>query len=59
MREEFAKVLQEGADDGLTNGEHIIRTLVQRAKEDDMTAWAGSHSNPSRLAPSHPMISVS
>ena len=26
------------AIDGLTNGEHIIRTLIQRAKEGDMRA---------------------
>jgi hypothetical protein len=38
MREEFAKVLQEGADDGLTKGEHIIRTLIQMAIKGDMKA---------------------
>ena len=38
MRESFAKFLQEGAEDGLTNGEHIIRTLIQKAKDGDMKA---------------------
>jgi hypothetical protein len=38
MREEFAEVLQEGADDGLTNGEQIIRTLIQMAIEGNMKA---------------------
>jgi hypothetical protein len=38
MRQSFARFLQEGTEDGLTNGEHIIRTLVQKAKEGDMRA---------------------
>jgi len=38
MRQSFARFLQEGADDGLTNGEQIIKTLVQMAKEGDMRA---------------------
>jgi hypothetical protein len=38
MRQTFARSLQEGTEDGLTNGEHIIRTLVQKAKEGDMRA---------------------
>jgi hypothetical protein len=38
MREAFARSLQEGTGDGLTNGEQIIRTLVQKAKDGDMKA---------------------
>jgi len=38
MRQAFARSLEEGTEDGLTNGEHIIRTLVQKAKEGDMRA---------------------
>lgn len=38
MRECFAVVLQEQSQEGLTNGEHIIRALIQRAKEGDMKA---------------------
>jgi hypothetical protein len=38
MRQQFARFLQEGTDDGFTNGEHIIRTLIQMAKEGDMRA---------------------
>jgi hypothetical protein len=38
MRQAFAQFLQEGTEDGLTNGEQIIRTLVQKAKEGDMRA---------------------
>jgi hypothetical protein len=55
MREEFAEVLQEVADDGLTKCEHIIRTLIQMAMEGNvkplstsLTAWADGLSNPSR-----------
>jgi hypothetical protein len=38
MRQAFARFLQEGTEGGLTNGEHIIRTLIQKAKEGDMRA---------------------
>ena len=38
MRQSFARFLQEGTKDGLTNGEHIIRTLIQKAKDGDMKA---------------------
>jgi hypothetical protein len=38
MRQVFARSLQEGTEDGLTNGEQIIRALVQKAKEGDMKA---------------------
>jgi hypothetical protein len=38
MRQSFARFLQEGTKDGLTNGEQIIRTLIQRAKDGDMKA---------------------
>ena len=38
MRESFALVLQERTEGGLTNGAHIIRTLVQLAIDGDMRA---------------------
>lgn len=38
MRQSFARFLQEGTKDGLTNGEQIIRTLIQKAKDGDMKA---------------------
>jgi hypothetical protein len=38
MRQAFARSLQEVTEDGLTNGEQIIRTLVQMAKDGDMRA---------------------
>jgi len=38
MRQSFARFLQERAEDGLTDGEHIIRTLIQKAKDGDMKA---------------------
>jgi len=38
MRQTFARSLQEGTEDGLTYGEHIIRTLIQKAKDGDMKA---------------------
>src|SRR6516225_6045080 len=38
MREAFARFLQAPAEDGLAYGEHIIRTLVQKAKDGDMKA---------------------
>jgi hypothetical protein len=38
MRQTFARSLQEGTEDGLTYGEHIIRTVVQKAKDGDMKA---------------------
>ena len=38
MRQAFARFLQEGTEDGLTYGEYIIRTLVQKAKDGDMKA---------------------
>jgi hypothetical protein len=38
MRQAFARSLQEGTENGLTNGEHIIRTLIQKAKDGDMKA---------------------
>ena len=38
MRQSFARFLQDGAEDGLTSGEHIIRTLIQKAKDGDMKA---------------------
>jgi hypothetical protein len=38
MRETFARALQEESEEGLTNGEHIIRTLIQKAKDGDIKA---------------------
>jgi hypothetical protein len=38
MRQTFARSLQEGTEDGFTNGEQIIRTLIQKAKDGDMKA---------------------
>ena len=38
LRQAFARSLQEETEDGLTNGEHIVRTLIQKAKEGDMRA---------------------
>jgi hypothetical protein len=38
MRESFAAILQEESEDGLTNGQHIIRTLIQKAKCGDIKA---------------------
>jgi hypothetical protein len=38
MRQAFARSLQEGTEDGLTYGEHIIRTVGQKAKDGDMKA---------------------
>jgi hypothetical protein len=38
MRETFARALQEQSEEGLTNGEHIIRTLIQKAKDGDIKA---------------------
>jgi hypothetical protein len=38
LRESFAASLQEESEEGLTNGQHIIRTLIQKAKDGDMRA---------------------
>jgi hypothetical protein len=38
LRESFAAALQVESEEGLTNGQHIIRTLIQKAKDGDMRA---------------------
>jgi hypothetical protein len=38
MRQQFARFLQAPAEDGLAYGEHIIRTVVRKAKDGDMKA---------------------
>ena len=65
MRQAFARFLQEGTEDGLTYGEYIIRTLVQKAKDGDMKAielvldrMGGKPLQAVEVVPSIPLISL-